>query len=334
MLDLSLAPRHGGALVSASERYGVALGDWLDLSTGINPHPYPLPKFADADFHRLPEPAALDDLVATARAAYGAGAGLMMAPVPGSDLALRLLPLLGPAGDVAIVAPTYSGHAEAWRSMGRAVHDAASLEEGVARASLVVIVNPNNPDGRSVAPEILLDAAERLAKRGGLLIVDEAFADIAPALSVIPHLRKQPILVLRSFGKFYGLAGLRLGFVVGAGETVGRLKALVGDWPVSGPAITLGRKALADSDWQSATRERLHEARMRLTALLTAAGLEIEGGTDLFVLLRTPSAIAIHEALARRGIWTRIFADQPGRIRIGLPPDEEFGRLTIALGRT
>ena len=331
MLDLSLAPRHGGALVSASARYGVPLADWLDLSTGINPHPYPLPEFLPADLCRLPDPAALAALVATARASYGAGANLTIAPVPGSDLALRLLPLLAPAGDIAVVAPTYSGHAEAWRSAGRRVLEVNSVEEGVERADIVVLVNPNNPDGRTVAPKFLLEMAVRLDSRGGLLVVDEAFGDIAPALSVIPHLHEQPILVLRSFGKFYGLAGLRLGFVLGAGALVERLKAVVGDWPLSGPAIRIGRKALADEGWQSATRHRLQVDRARLGALLGDAGLEVEGGTDLFVLVRTRSATTLHEALAQQGIWTRVFADQPDRIRIGLPPDAGFGRLQTAL---
>ena len=328
-----LAPRHGGALADASERYGVPLKDWLDLSTGINPHPYPLPTISQADFHRLPDPVALAALIGTARAAYGVPAENTVAAVPGSDFALRLLPLLAPAGDVAILSPTYSGHAEAWRKAGRTVRPVATLEEGARTAPIVVLVNPNNPDGRSVHPEELIATARTLSARGGWLVVDEAFGDIAPALSVLPGSANARIVVLRSFGKFYGLAGLRLGFVIGPDDVVGRLRDLVGDWPVSGPAITIGRQALADSAWQMAARKRLLTARVLLEALLTKAGLGIVGGTDLFALVQTPRAIAVHESLARDGIWTRIFADQPDRIRIGLPPDDGFERLAKALVR-
>lgn len=331
MLEPSLVPRHGGALRSASERYGIAPSDWLDLSTGINPHPYPLADLPASDFHRLPDPADLDALIDAARLHYRAPDAAVLAAVPGSDLALRLLPLVAPGGDVAIVGPTYSGHAEAWRSAGRKVSEAASLTEASGSAGIVVLVNPNNPDGRRVEPEELLRCAEERGRRGGMLVVDEAFGEVAPELSVIPHCAGKPILVLRSFGKFYGLAGSRLGFVVGPAEPVERLRSLVGDWPLSGSAIRLGRQALADSAWQAMTRQRLRAARTRLEALLKEAGLEIEGGTDLFVLARATEAVAVHEELARQGIWTRIFADQPDRIRFGLPPDDGFERLSRAL---
>lgn len=333
MLDLDLAPRHGGALAAASERYGVAVGDWLDLSTGINPHPYPVPALSPADLHRLPDPSGLSALVDAARAAYGVPPTSAAAAVPGSDFALRLLPLLCPTGDVAILSPTYSGHAEAWRLASRTVASATSLEEGTRRAPIVVVVNPNNPDGRSFKPAALVATARTLSARGGVLIVDEAFGDIAPALSVLPQSAGERIVVLRSFGKFYGLAGLRLGFVVGPDDIAGRLRSLVGDWPVSGPAITLGCQALRDTAWQAETRLRLRAARHRLEDRLEASGLTVIGGTDLFVLAGSPRAAAVHEGLARQGIWTRIFSDQPGRIRFGLPGVDGFERLEKALAR-
>ncbi|MBN9025591.1 MAG: threonine-phosphate decarboxylase [Rhizobiales bacterium] len=331
MLDPDLAPRHGGALAAASQRYGVAVGEWLDLSTGINPHPYPVPAFPPADFHRLPDPAGLGTLVDVARGAYGVPPASAIAAVPGSDFALRLLPLLCPAGDVAILSPTYSGHAEAWRLAGRTVSAVASLEDGSRRAPIVVVVNPNNPDGRIVEADALVATARTLAARGGVLIVDEAFGDVDPAPGVLPRSAGERIVVLRSFGKFYGLAGLRLDFVVGPDDIVGLLQALVGDWPVSGPAITLGCRALLDTAWQAQTRIRLRATRLRLENCLRASGLDVVGGTDLFVLVDTPRAVPLHEALARQGIWTRIFSDQPGRIRFGVPDEIGLARLEKAL---
>ncbi|BCP53442.1 threonine-phosphate decarboxylase [Kaistia sp. 32K] len=333
MLDLTALPRHGGALRDASERHGVPLADWLDLSTGINPHPYPLPDLPMEGLHRLPDPAALADLIAIARETYRVPRGVALNAVAGSDLALRLLPLIAPAGDVAVVGPTYAGHAEAWGASNRRVTIVPSLAEAAERAPIVVIVNPNNPDGRRFDPAELLTVGITLASRGGMLVVDEAFGDVAPELSVIPHLSGEPVVVLRSFGKFYGLAGLRLGFVAGRADLVAPLARLLGDWPVSGPAISIGAQALADSAWQASARRRLRAGRERLDAILEDAGLEIAGGTDLFVLARTSNATALHEALARQGIWTRIFADRPGVIRFGLPADDRFDRLRAAFAR-
>lgn len=326
-------PRHGGALAAASERHGVPIDDWLDLSTGINPHPYPVLEGPEAEFHRLPDPASLAALTEAARAAYGAKRNAAVTAVPGTDLALRLIPLLAPPGPVTILGPTYSGHAEAWREGGREIRIARSLDDISGDCRVVVVVNPNNPDGRRLAPGALLTMAARLATVGGLLVVDEAFADLAPDDSVLPHLAGEPIVVLRSFGKFYGLAGLRLGFAIGDADVVTRLGRLVGDWPVSGTAIRLGCRALTDTDWQAPARTRLRHGRERLAEILTAAGLGIAGGTDLFQLAIAPDAVRLHEALARQAVWTRIFDDQPGRIRFGLPADDQFDRLASALAR-
>jgi cobalamin biosynthetic protein CobC len=334
MLDHPIiSPRHGGALRAASARYGIAPEDWLDLSTGINPHRYPVVEPAGAGLDRLPDPASLAALIETARTAYGAPSDAALAAVPGTDLALRLLPLLAPAGPVAILGPTYSGHAEAWRDAGRIVSLVPTLADLPPGCRILVVVNPNNPDGRIVQPRVLIETAQRLALDGGLLVVDEAFADVAPEASVIPRLQGEPVVVLRSFGKFYGLAGLRLGFAVGDAEIVARLGRLLGDWPVSGPAIAVGSRALADAEWRAVARTGLERGRELLAAMLEAAGLSLVGGTDLFQLADAPDAKGLHEALARQGVWTRIFDDQPGRIRFGLPADDRFDRLAAALAR-
>lgn len=328
--DRQAEPRHGGALAGATARYGLPAEGWLDLSTGINPEPWPTPPLGAEAFTRLPDPADLARLVAAARRAYGAAADIRVSPVPGTDLALRLLPALMPESKVAILSPTYSGHAEAWRDAGHSVRAVSDLP-GAAGSTVVVLANPNNPDGRVTAPDALLGALAALPANG-LLVVDEAFAEVAPAVSIVPALGDPRLVVLRSFGKFYGLAGLRLGFVLGAGPIVARLAALIGDWPVSGPALAIGRGALSDADWRETTRLRLAERRSRLDAVLARHGLTVTGGTDLFRLIAAADAGGLHERLARHGVWTRVFAERPGFIRFGVPRDADLARLDAALG--
>ena len=323
-------PSHGGDLDFATARYGTPVGGWLDLSTGVNPHPYPADPVAPDTLARLPAAGALDRLLAAARHAYSVLApAAAIAAVPGTDLALRLLPLVVPPGPVAIVSPTYSGHVEAWRDRApRIVRDPTATEA----AMIVVLANPNNPDGRRTDPEVLVKLAAEVAQRGGVLVVDEAFADAAPDLSIIPHIDALPIIALRSFGKFFGLPGLRLGFVVGRQSYVQRLAALLGDWPVSTPAIAIGTAALSDTAWRSATRSRLATDASLLRTLLGRHRLTVLGGTDLFVLVETADAFALHQRLARAGIWTRAFAEHPTWLRFGLTGDAaSFQRLDDAL---
>lgn len=324
------SPRHGGDLAWATERYDTPDGGWLDLSTGINPIPYPAPATALDGLARLPGRDDLAALIAAARRAYGVPSGVDITAVPGSEIALRLLPLVAEAGTVAVVAPTYASHAEAWREAGQVVV-APSLDAIPDDVGFVVVGNPNNPDGRTVAPDVLAALARQLGARGGFLVVDEAFADVAPEVSLMPHLDGLPAVVLRSFGKFYGLAGLRLGFAAGAESIIGQLTALLGDWPVSAPAISIGRAALADDAWRTTTRARLKRDAARLHDLLQRHGLAVASGTDLFALVESDAAQAIHEALARRGIWTRIFDYEPRWLRLGLPPPDGFDRLERAL---
>ncbi|MCX5479356.1 threonine-phosphate decarboxylase CobD [Kaistia geumhonensis] len=329
--DRHAEPRHGGALAAATARYGFPAGGWLDLSTGINPEPWPAPAPTVEAYARLPDPADLASLMKAARSTYGAPAQALLVAVPGSDVALRLLPSLAPCGTVAVLSPTYSGHAEAWRGAGHAVRAISALNDA-AGSDVVVLANPNNPDGRVTAPADILRVLAALPAKG-LLVVDEAFADLTPEISIVPALGDPRLVVLRSFGKFYGLAGLRLGFVLGSGAIVERLAALMGDWPVSGPALAVGRAALSDTGWRDATRLRLAERRRRLDLVLARHSLAIAGGTDLFRLIGVADAGALHERLARRGVWTRVFAERPGFIRFGIPRDADLDRLDAALGR-
>ncbi|MDE1146761.1 MAG: threonine-phosphate decarboxylase CobD [Azospirillaceae bacterium] len=323
--------RHGGDLTQAARLFPDAPGPWVDLSTGINPWPYPLPPIPDAAWTALPTRGALDAALAAATVAYGAPGPDSLVAAPGTELLIQMLPRLRPVGDVAIVSPTYGDHARAWDAAGHRVRAVSAPED----ADVVVLCNPNNPDGRTWAPDDLLAAADRLAARGGWLVVDEAYADLDPARSLAGHAGRPGLVVLRSFGKFFGLGGLRLGFALGPDTVLAALRVQLGSWAVSGPALAVAASALADLDWQAATRRRLAAAADALDGVLRAGGLRIVGGTALYRLVDCGDGPALWRHLARAGIWTRPFpehAEGAGWLRFGLAPDAAvLDRLAVAL---
>jgi cobalamin biosynthetic protein CobC len=324
---------HGGDLSEAMRRYGGSLDQWLDLSTGINPWPWPIPAaLPAAAWHRLPSRDDEAALIAAARAAYRVPDRVAIVAAPGTQALIQWLPRLAEPGPAAIVAPTYGGHAPTWADGGHAVMDVAGLEHLPDAARHAVVVNPNNPDGRVVARAALAQAAAQLQGRGGWLVVDESFADLDPTIGVADLAAELPIVVLRSFGKFYGLAGLRLGFAIAAPGIADRITQALGRWAVSGPALAIGRAALADRAWTNETRKRLKYEAARLDTVLAAAGLDVIGGTALYRLVRHPSADAIHERLAAQHIWCRRFERAGYLLRFGLPPDAAaLKRLAAAL---
>lgn len=325
--------KHGGDLGGAMARYGGLAGDWLDLSTGINPHAYPVPSLPARCWQDLPSQGALDRLLAAARKAYEVPSHLNLVAAPGTQTLIALLPHVLPQGDVAIAGPTYGSHGDTWRRAGRRVCEITSPHAELApEVKVLVIVNPNNPDGRLVDPSSLRHMAGQMAERGGMLVVDEAFADCVPGASVLPHLAGRPALVLRSFGKFYGLAGLRLGFAAGPEAIVAELGERLESWAVSGPAIETGAQALGNDSWRKKMMAQLADEAADLTLALQMQGLSVFGGTPLFVLAGTRNAAGLHEALARQRIWTRIFDYAPTWLRIGLPGGREgLARLETAL---
>ena len=331
-------PAHGGDVAGAAARYGRPPADWLDLSTGINPWPYPLPALAPDAWTRLPQGDDEAALAAAARTAYSVDPAAELVAAPGTQAILQWLPRLIAPDAVGVVVPTYGEHADQWRAAGHGVADLPDLTTaeafaGGGGARVVALGQPNNPDGRHWPPPRLRTLADRLAAGGGWLVVDEAFADTMPAVSVAGAAGRPGLLVLRSFGKFFGLAGLRLGFAIGPAEPSDRLRAALGPWAVSGPALAIGAAALADRDWQAATRTRLEAAAARLDNLLAAAGCRPLGGTPLFRLVETADAAGLADTLARAGILVRRFADRPHRLRFGLPGAEpDWRRLATALG--
>ena len=319
---------HGGRLRQAAQRRGIPLADWLDLSTGIAPWSYPV-CIDESAWRRLPEDE--DDLVAAAADYYGHPQPL---PLPGSQAAIRELPRLLAPGVAVLPAPTYGEYAPAWRAAGHEVRElGADALTATADADVVMLANPNNPDGVRFAPDALRALAARQAGHGGWLVVDEAFADCTPETSVaalagtgLPNL-----VVLRSLGKFFGLAGARVGFLCAAPALRARMAEALGPWALAHPSRIAATQALRDTAWQQAQRGRLNEASARLGRLLAEHGLASRAGGDHFHYAAMPQAAALAEHCARRGILLREF-DQAPALRFGLPgTDAEWRRLAQAL---
>lgn len=315
---------HGGRIDMAASLYPSAPTPWIDLSTGINPICWPVPPVSPASYQRLPLAEDIARMTAAAAEAYGCPQNATIVPVPGSEIAVRLLPRVRGAKRVGILAPTYGSHAASWRDAGAEVHELDALPEQRRHdLETLIVVNPNNPDGVVIAQADLLAFAQAWTMTGRRLVVDEAFADVWPEASLLT-LPRLPVgtTVLRSFGKFFGMAGLRVGFVVVAEPEAAAWHSLLGDWPVSGPACEIAAAALRDAAWIGATRTRLAGDRKRLDHILGHAGLKPIGGTDLFGLFEAPQGVDLLDHFARAGILIRGWAITPQRYRFGLPANE------------
>ena len=319
---------HGGRLRLAAQQSGIALADWVDLSTGINPEAYPVPAIAPLCWQRLPED---DDGLEAAAAAYYGNHRLLA--LPGSQAAIQGLPALFRPVSVACLAPMYEEHPQGWQRAGHQLRRLPTLARALAAATPnVLLCNPNNPTATQISRNELLDAADQLRQRGGWLIVDEAFADAEADDAVVDLAGSDDypnLIVLRSLGKFFGLAGARVGFVFGAADKLERLREMLGPWPVANPARFVARAALEDTAWQEGARARLVAASQRLAALLAPLG-EVSR-TSLFCTIKTEQVAPLYEYLAQRAILTRRF-DAHGLLRVGLPGNErEWQRLAAAL---
>jgi len=315
---------HGGDLARVQAVYGV--GDWLDLSTGINPVAYPMPPLPLAALTRLPENRTLMALEQTAQACYGTTAPIVA--LSGAQAAIQLVPRLRTPGQARVLGPTYNEHAGALAAQGWQVQQVHSAE-ALAGADLAVVVNPNNPDGRVLPPAQLLALRDRV----GLLIVDESFVDVTPEASLAAQMTEaeERMILLRSFGKFFGLAGLRLGFAIAGAGPARALRDMAGPWAVSGPALVAGCAALADSGWHIAARARLAQDAPRLDAVAARAGWALVGGTDLFRTYHTPDAKAAQAQLAQGHVWSRIFPYSDHWLRLGLPAPTGWGQVERAI---
>ncbi|WP_296745360.1 threonine-phosphate decarboxylase CobD [Mesorhizobium sp.] len=323
---------HGGSLGRAKTLFPHAPHPFVDLSTGINPHSYPLFDLPATALSRLPESERLSELAEIAAKAYGAPSAAHVAAAPGTQILLPRVASLMKPGKAFVLGPTYAEHAKAAAIAGHAVVEVTDFD-ALAEADLVVLVNPNNPDGRLIARDRLLGLAARLRAKGGLLVVDEAFMDVGPAEhSLAGDVGEGGIVVLRSFGKFFGLAGVRLGFALADPLMAERLGTQLGPWAVAGPALEYGIRALADTNWQVTMRARLAAEAGRLDALFSRSGIPVAGGTSLFLYLSLTDAPSLFSALGERGVLVRHFAERPHVLRAGLPGSaEEWRRLEDAL---
>ncbi|WP_395450976.1 threonine-phosphate decarboxylase CobD [Aminobacter sp. UC22_36] len=324
---------HGGSLERARALFPGAPEPFVDLSTGINPNSYPLFELPATALSRLPEPGRARDLAAVAATAYGAPSAAHVVPAPGTQILLPRIASLVRPGHAFVLGPTYQEHARAAAIAGHQVAETSDFSQ-LFDADLAVVVNPNNPDGRVIKRSDLLELAASLRARGGLLVVDEAFMDVGPqAQSLAGDVEQGGIVVLRSFGKFYGLAGIRLGFALAHPDIAERLEEELGPWSVAVPSLEYGIKALSDTDWQREMRITLGQAAHRLDQTFARAGVIVTGGTSLFRHVDIPDAAGLFRALGREGILVRSFVDRPTQLRCGLPGHEvAWRRLDVALG--
>jgi len=332
---------HGGNITDAAAAYGIDLSEMIDLSTGISPRSYPVDStmVSARDWRHLPQSADEINLIKAMRDAWGIDSAADIALAPGSSLLISLAARLRDHTEVMIPDPVYSEHEKAWGEAGHRIqfYAAGTCPVLTDAAGVVIAVQPGNPMGDILPPEAWHGLIDDLARRDGLLIMDEAFIDLMPHHTIVGMAGRKGLLILRSFGKFYGLAGLRLGAAVGHGDDIALLRRLLGPWSVSTPALRVGAMAIADQDWADGQRQWLREQMSALRQVLTKAGMIDRGGTDLYALMdvekmELENASGLHHHLAKQGIWTRIFDHHPRWMRFGLPANaEERQRLEQAL---
>lgn len=317
---------HGGNLKYAAQQYGISHEAWLDLSTGINPNQYPIPDIPPNAWQWLPEN--YDGLIESACEYYGCHSLL---PTAGTQAAIQILPRLRPACHIAMPENMYQEHAHAWQRNG---HLVSLIEKPNAdilqQVDVLLLCNPNNPTGKRYSKNQLLSWHQQLAPRDGWLIVDEAFMDTSPEDSISSETHLFGLFVLRSLGKFFALAGARVGFLLGQKEVLAQAEEILGPWSIAGASRYIANHALKNHTWQNATRKALQENSQQLRKMLQQYGLPPQGGTDLFQYLSHSQAIAIHDALAKQGVWVRLFKETSA-LRFGLPESNQWNTLEHAL---
>ncbi|MDI3323986.1 aminotransferase class I/II-fold pyridoxal phosphate-dependent enzyme [Pontibacterium granulatum] len=322
---------HGGDLISASARYNIPQDQWLDLSTGINPDSYPVGELATEVFQRLPyQQQVFADAVT---GYYGTDEWLA---VNGSQPVIQALPLCLEKLPVLLPDVGYDEHRHHWAANGNPLAfypafdlNAASdqIERRLSKGEPfhLVVINPNNPTGLEFSKVQLCNWAERLAGKG-CLIVDEAFIDTQPAISVLNEPLSDKLIVLRSFGKFFGLAGLRLGFVFASDQLRSQLQQRLGIWQVNGVAQGVATNALSDLDWQRGARQDItlnaERTALLLAPLMDALQPDRVAQTPLFSSWQLDADIAaqVQDLLAQQGVLVRLIplSERKALLRTGI----------------
>lgn len=345
----STSINHGGAIDVAARKYGIAAADWLDLSTGINPRAYPVPEIDLCHWQRLPLSSELGQLKETAAAYYHAPDASNLVCTPGTQALIQTIPFwlrdINPVAKVHIMGPTYGEHKRCWQRAGNDCNiietapderfgKAHDILTSAASDTVFILVNPNNPDGKLLSPAEILELGKLAAERDCWMIVDEAFMDCTPDQSACPLIDEMPrTIILRSFGKFFGLAGARLGCAVMAPDLAKNLEQRIGPWAVPGPTIAIGIDAFSNTDWQSQTRARLHADGLRLDDMIARhTNLKPSGATDLFRYYDGAECAELADHLGKAGILVRLFDHDTNKVRFGLPDgDQNWDRLETAL---
>ena len=319
--------KHGGRLLSAVNKYSIKKSDWLDLSTGINPCGWPVPEMPANVFQRLPE---TNDGLELAAAEYYQNTSLL--PIAGSQAAIQLLPELRDKIRVLLPRLGYREHEYHWRQQGHDIrlYKTADLKKELQDTDVLVVINPNNPTGECIGTEQLLEWHQQLVSKGGWLIVDEAFMDARCENSLVSYGGCKGLIILRSVGKFFGLAGIRSGFVFAEDRLLSQMEEALGTWSVSSVARYITKLALSDKRWQEQTKIRLRSESEKLQVCLQASFRQQPEGCDLFQTLMLPQASDVYKQLAQQGVLVRLLDNEQG-LRFGLPLPSQWPKLEQVL---
>ncbi len=322
-------PDHGGDIIWAANTFGIPHENWLDLSTGISPWSWPCENMPIEPFRTLPPND--DQLRETARKYYACDVEHIL-PVPGAQFLISMIPFWVKKGRVALPSIGYREHLNAWIKAGhdtvfyRDPHEIFSMIEK-GDLNYIVIINPNNPTSEKMSPDTVLAIQSQLRQKHGqnrLLVLDEAFSDSFPELALPNTERDSNTLVLRSFGKFFGLAGVRLGFFIANPKWLSKFRDVHGPWLVSHPALWLASRALADTPWINQQRRRIKAQSEALRGfLLEHYDDAMIRSSDLFqtVFASADELYRDFLAFAQQGILLRYqsYGDHSAWLRFGLP---------------
>jgi cobalamin biosynthetic protein CobC len=332
---------HGGQLNNVAKLFKRPLNEWLDLSTGISPISYPIPSIPQIIWQQLPQTS--NGLIEAAKRYYGtgniittSGSQAVIARLP--SLYLNYTKRLPNKIDVWLPVVGYKEHERSWHDAGFNIKRYQNLPtfKDLKLNAIVVVINPNNPTGELHQQHTLKALLKTVESLSGWLIIDEAFMDvITPNQTLIDLSTNKHLFVLRSIGKFFGLAGIRIGFLSAHSMWLLKLQQLSSPWEVNGPAQFIAEQALKDHTWQSAQRKTLIALSIKLEMLLTETfadstnnclkNIEVSG-CGLFKTLVHPQATEIYQKFCHQGLYVRL-CDENNALRFGIPDQKQYKTL-------